>query len=111
MVQVVEAAPSDGVALQSAIAAPLADAARFIELLTGSATTKVWFRLIHDRNKEAVAEKRFGRLGDLAAEIAEYQRLGYGVFVVVNEGGNSKEQIKRIRAVFVDADEVELPAT
>ena len=99
-------------------------AQRFIEALTGSADTKMWFRLLPDgeQAKETArqwerdngfSEKRnfFGTLTEVWPEIVAHQGIGWGAFCVVNDGGNSKAEIEangRVRAVFIDADGMSL---
>jgi hypothetical protein len=39
----------------------------------------------------------------------EGQEGGWGVFVVVNEGGRNKKSITRVRALFIDGDGIPLP--
>jgi hypothetical protein len=82
-------------------------AAKHIKLLTGSANTEVWFRTFDGAGNAA---KLFGTVADQWPEIERLQVEGSNVFVVVNEGGNSDDEINRIRAIFVDADDVPFPS-
>ena len=84
-------------------------AARHVELLTGSAETECRFRLIHDRDRHASALKLCGKLADLWPQIKALNAQGYGVFIVVNAGGDADAEITQIRACFVDADNLSLP--
>jgi hypothetical protein len=84
---------------------------RHAELLTGSRDTKMHARCIHDQNRKAPAHKLFGNIENLWAEMQAKQEAGYGVFIVVNEGGDTDTAIINVRAVFVDADDVPLPTT
>jgi len=86
-----------------------AAALRHIELLTGSRDTPVWFRAFTDVGK-SMAIKFFGTVFDQWSEIERLQAAGCGIFVVVNEGGNSEAEITRVRAIFVDGDGVPTPA-
>lgn len=90
------------------LVASIAMAKRQIELLTGSPVTPIHFRLIHDT--EDRAEKLYGSVDELWPLMMAKQREGYGVFFVVNEGGDRDEGITGTRAVFVDADDKPEPA-
>jgi hypothetical protein len=81
-----------------------------VELITGFRETPLHVRLIHDSNNSKPAKKLYGTLGELWPEIETAQAQGYGAFLVVNDGGNADAKITRIRAVFVDADDVPLPS-
>lgn len=87
-----------------------ASANRFIELIAGH-DTSVCFRLIHDSDKSKAAITLFGTLSEHWKRIKTAQREGYGVFMVVNEGGNKDVEITKIRAVFIDADNRPLPSS
>jgi len=72
----------------------LADAEQHIKLLTGSADTPVWLRAFDDARKDfSKASKVFGTVADRWPEIERLQAVGCGIFVVVNEGGNSDAEI------------------
>jgi hypothetical protein len=77
-----------------------------VELLTANPNATIRLRLIHDSDRNAPAQLLYGRLDELWPQIDAAQAGGYGVFVVVNEGGNSDAEISCVRAVFVDADDV-----
>ncbi len=81
-------------------------AQRHIELISGTSDAAVRFRLIHDRDKTKPAIKLRGSLWDCWPDIEAAQSNGYGVFVVVNEGGDTDAEISEIRAIFIDADNV-----
>jgi putative DNA primase/helicase len=94
----------------------------FIERLTGSPNTPMCWRFISDskanRARDRAWEKannktllrRFeGTADEMLDKIEQHQAVGCGVFVVVNEGGHSTEEITEVRALFVDADDVPLP--
>ena len=97
----------------------LATARRHIELLTGSPDTPVHLRLFHDgkekhKKSSTDAPARKLPLGSVAKhwpDIEGLQAEGYGVFFVVNEGGNTDNEIKAIRALFVDFDAAAEPSS
>jgi len=78
-----------------------------VRLLTGEPDAKVWFRVFDD-NKETRDQTKarmfFGTLAECWPQIEHAQADDCGVFVVVNEGGNTDKAIERIRALFVDGD-------
>jgi putative DNA primase/helicase len=88
---------------------------RFVELLTGDPNTAVHWRFLPDSDdtkatdSDAVRKNFDGRLDDVIEEIRDYQSRGYGVFLVVNDGGHSDADITRVRALFIDADDKPLP--
>src|SRR5690242_641880 len=86
------------------LAADQAMACRQVALLTGSADTPVHVRLIHDSDKHLSATKLHGTIADLWPTILRAQAVGYGVFMVVNAGGDCDEDIHHVHAVFIDAD-------
>jgi hypothetical protein len=83
-------------------------ASQFIELVAGPGAS-VCIRLIHDTDKSAPTILLRGTLSDLWMRIQSEQARGYGVFMVINEGGNKDSEILRVRAVFVDGDDIFLP--
>lgn len=73
---------------------------RFQALLDSDAGPEDWlYRAIHP---ETAASHKLNSLFDLA----EHNRAGFGAFIVVNEGGQSAATITKVRALFVDFDEV-----
>jgi hypothetical protein len=84
-------------------------AARYVELLTGNADAVMCFRLIHDVDKTRTALNHTSTLARALAPFIERQRDDFGVFAVVNEGGSKAEAIKRVRAVFIDGDDIPIP--
>lgn len=85
-------------------------AQRFLELLAGSADAPACWRLIHDRDKNEDAIKHDGAYDKLMrTRLENAQAEGFAPFVVVNEGGQRAEDIKRVRALFVDLDGAPLP--
>ena len=91
------------------LCASISLAERHIALLTGSPATQYHFRLIHDCRDEAKSVS--GTLEDLWPEMMAAQNTGFGVFVVVNEGGGDDKSIKKVRANFTDGDNIPRPAT
>ena len=76
---------------------------------------KVYFRLIQEEKHIA---KNFDCLLTLDEEleyplmqkmIQKYQRQGYGVYFVVNSGGQKTDSIKRVNAHFIDMDFGKVP--
>lgn len=70
----------------------------------------VFFRLIHDstrgysRNESCLLVDNQDEYGFMRNVFKRYQRKGYGVYFVVNDGGQKKENICAITAHFGDAD-------
>ena len=93
-------------------------AKRYLELLTGSEDTKVHFRIIHDsdKRKDGGSPAESWPLATLEQKwplMLKAQSRGYGIFMVVNEGGHNDAVIYksgRLRAHFTDADGKPLPA-
>lgn len=76
---------------------------------------KIYFRLIQEEKHIA---KNFDCLLTLDEEleyplmqkmIQKYQRQGYGVYFVVNSGGQKTDSIKRVNAHFIDMDFGKVP--
>jgi len=87
----------------------LRQAKRHVELIAGAANATVCFRFIHDSDRSVEAIKAEGKLDLYWPAIEAYQAQGFGVFVVVNEGGDRADQITKIRAAFIDADGIPEP--
>ena len=85
-------------------------ASRFVELIAGPEAS-VWFRLIHDKDRSRAATPLYGTISEHWTRIENAQHEGFGVFVVVNEGGNKDVEITNVRAVFIDADNKPLPSS
>jgi hypothetical protein len=85
------------------------DAARFLACLDPEATSFT-FQTFDDnaeRRDKTLARIFHGPLAERAAELARLNALGAGIFVTVNETdgkGRKKQNIIRVRAVFVDLD-------
>ena len=87
----------------------LLDALRHVELLTGSATGRACAadRRCEGRRREEARIKLHGPVEELWPEIEARQAEGaWRRLVVVNEGGQRGAEIKRIRALFDDGDDV-----
>lgn len=96
---------------------------RYVAQLTGSPDTRMCWRFLPESQaeKQRVAElerlgeftqRNFdGSLADVLPHLLRYQRDGWGVFIVVNEGGKRDADINRVRALFIDADDVPQPDT
>lgn len=115
--------------LQSQQRAPQRDVTReFVKLLTGSPDTSMCWRFLPDGKEEKVRvaalekaeqaqlrDPRFclrrnfdGTLDEVQADLLLHQTQNWGIFCVINEGGRSGAAITRIRALFIDADDVPL---
>jgi uncharacterized protein (DUF927 family) len=95
----------------------LEEAREFVGLLTGSADTPVTFQTFSE-SKAAKAARRLkhdplartfhGPLSEHAATLQALNEAGAGVFLTINETdlqGRQKENVTRVRAVFLDFDE------
>lgn len=85
--------------------APLDHAAEFLQALGGGA---FHFRTFDDdqkRSRKELVRTLYGTLEQHGNSLRRLNERGAGVFVVVNEGGNSDSQITRIRALFIDFDQ------
>ena len=51
-----------------------------------------------------LARKFHGTFAEIAPKLEELNNQGAGVFVVINAGGQTKDEITRVRAVFADTD-------
>lgn len=86
-------------------------ASAYISALTNEPveTAKIWFRCIHDTNKEIAAHKYYGTLRDNWATLCDYNNRGYGIFCNVNDfdasvTDHSLSNVRFIRAHVVDLD-------
>jgi len=91
-------------------ATPNIAALRHVELVAGLPDATIDVRLIPDADKSKPTRKLRGTLHDLWSEIDAAQADGYGVFLVVNDGGNADADTTEIRAAFIDADGTSLAA-
>lgn len=78
----------------------------FLKLLDPSADTHS-FRTFDDvkgRNDPSLCRKFNAKLNSIAETLHSLNEKGAGVFVVINDGGQTKAEISRVRAVFADTD-------
>ena len=84
-------------------------AKRFLELLSGPSSENLAFRFLHDSDKRNNQGQNVTTSPDeMVPKAMQAQARGYGIFVVVNQGGNKKQDIQGVRAAFIDADGVSL---
>ena len=60
-----------------------------------------------DDSKESrpyLAKKYSGSIEQHSDSLEESNQMGAGVFVVINKGGQRKDEIYKVRAVFADTD-------
>lgn len=89
--------------------AALKHAKAFVKILTSSDANECHFRTFADKGSTPALTKKFhGKVKTLAAELANLNKQGAGVFMVINEGGQTKDEITRVRAVFADTDGAEI---
>ncbi len=90
---------------------------QYIELLTGNADTPVQWQLYHDSDKSGSGKKLarsfYATYDDAINTLNNAQQQGCGVYVTVNEtdgNGRSTNNIKQVRACFIDGDNQTLPS-
>jgi hypothetical protein len=91
----------------------LDQARRYLVQLTGTAETSVTFQTFPDNktitpNAGALTKILHGSLSAHAAELTRLNKLGAGIFIVVNETdlkGRKSENVVRVRALFADFDD------
>ena len=73
--------------------------------------TDVWgsssghFRVFHDSLRDPKLARKFhGDFNTVAAELSAYNQQGYGVYFVVNHGGNDDNTITHATAIMIDLD-------
>jgi hypothetical protein len=84
------------------------DAEKFLELL-GEPNDKFTFVALHDTDKSQSPKHFYGTLSNHYSKLETANRQGYGIFVTIQETtseSRKNEDIKRIRAFFVDVDKV-----
>ncbi len=102
--------PRDESQPQESARTDLAQAAHFIELLTGSADTQCTWQTFDDdssRKRKHLAQVLHGPLSHVAGRLEKLSAEGAGVFVTVNATdlvGRRSENITALRALFVDSD-------
>ena len=78
---------------------------RYVRLLTGSLKREVCFRTYVDpEGVDGIPHKPKGTLADCLAELRDCSAHRHGVFLTINQGGNNKASITKVRALFIDAD-------
>lgn len=91
----------------------IAQARNFLQALTGESDPSVTFQTFSDNKTDALpghdvlAVIRHGTLTQHAPELATLNDQGAGVFAMVNSGdlkGRATENVKAVRAVFIDKD-------
>lgn len=88
-----------------------ADCERFLGALLNTdnlASEEVTFQIFHDRDPRLGVARNFkGTLNAHWETLLQYNGQGMGIFVNINEcddGGRKAQNVKRVRAVFVDLD-------
>lgn len=86
-------------------------AAAYIAALTFEPveTARIWFRCIHDTNKEIPAHKYYGTLSEVWNTLCDYNNRGYGIFCNINVFAANVEDhnlssVANIRCHVVDLD-------
>jgi hypothetical protein len=84
----------------------LEHALAFVKFLAGSTEAEVCLRTFPDNAARGdwLTRKLNGSLQRFVAGLRQLNQQGAGVFMVVNDGGQTKAEITRIRAVFADTD-------
>lgn len=85
--------------------ASIDDAGRFLQLIDHESES-FCFRSFDDskESRTYLAKKYMGSIQQHANSLEQANQMGAGVFVVINKGGQRKDEISRIRAVFADTD-------
>ncbi len=87
-------------------------ASQFIEVITGSKFTPVYFQLLPEGNKQLPPRSLYGTIGEHFKELRRFNVQGYGVFICINElrGKIRKsDEVIAIRALFIEMDAGKLP--
>lgn len=85
----------------------IAEAERFISLLTGHANSKMTFQIFAEGGRILTPRILHGSIQEHFMVLADANMAGYGVFVMINEGdflGRKAINVKGLRANFVDDD-------
>jgi hypothetical protein len=83
----------------------------FLQLIDPMAT-EFCFRTFDDKKgteRTSLLSKRDGTVGQHTANLRELNDAEAGIYVVVNEGGQTDNDITCVRAVFADIDNVDIP--
>jgi hypothetical protein len=97
--------PVDVDALQLPLRPSREFAARHVELLTGNTDTPVCIRILGDGEPANMC----GTIAELWPEIERRNLAGAQAYIVVNEGGHDATAITRVRALFIDGDDIPTP--
>lgn len=87
-----------------------AAAERFVEILTGDAGASLFWRSLHDSEKQP-GRNRHGSLADTWEAFETDQEEGFAPFAIINDGGHSDADISEVRACFIDVDGAPLDET
>jgi len=82
------------------------EAIKFLEMLDPN-TDQFCFRTFEDnpdRNNKGLIKKYENIFKNVENELVKLNELGAGIFVVVNDGGNTDKEIDKIRVLFADTD-------
>jgi len=93
--------------LGSALSEAEKHAFTFVKTVTGKATAEPYFRTFDDnakRNAKQLARNLHGSLKLIAGELNTLNQQGAGAFMAINAGGQKKDEITHVRAVFADTD-------
>ncbi|HLX62353.1 MAG TPA: hypothetical protein VKX17_13835 [Planctomycetota bacterium] len=86
----------------------LGEAGRFLDSLEADGT--LHFRTFADKKDDRTLTRKIsGKFCDVGEQLAALNARGAGIFVVVNRGGQCGNDITRLRALFVDGDDIPLP--
>ena len=69
------------------------------------------FRAFDDKSKNLGARKFSGNFEEISAELETLNDEGYGIFAVINVGGQKDADITKVNAVFADFDGTPIPST
>lgn len=78
-------------------------AERFIETITGSKDTNLWWGFWRDADKGDGGHLR-GSLGTLWADLVALNSSGYAISIIPNPGGVTDDRIRRVVGCWVDDD-------
>ena len=91
--------------------AAIAQSKFFLQLIDQNATN-FHFRTFDDKEgfeRKELLGNRSGCFNQHVQKLRDLNEREAGVFVVINDGGHSDKKITRIRAIFADVDDVNLP--
>jgi predicted P-loop ATPase len=86
----------------------------FIECLTGDPDATVLAQILPDHDGAPKPSRLFGKWSNLLPMAEQANALGSGVFITVNAMKSRRRravETTRVRALFVDGDDVEMPTT